>query len=191
MGLQKPESAAEQISQLILPRLYQTNGSAQEKSLLMDISSWILLSSSYKMASEESNLPYWKKIILLLVVIKVSSTSFDVDIQADGFQAVEREPSVVLEQVMGTHLECIFFGDEACGGAFIREGEKPSQSEQDQGHLSSSDSAIWCWFSPESGCDSCFFRNLVNQNPLSEEKPHLELEKQHSLSDKSRLETIF
>jgi hypothetical protein len=64
------------------------------------------------------------------------------------------------------------------------------QSEQDQVHLSSSDSAIGAGFhqdvdvtvvSSESG----------HQNPLSEEKPHLELEKQQSLSDKSMLEQSF
>jgi hypothetical protein len=267
-GFTKPESAAENFSVDSSPSL-SDNGSAKEvvagkeenshhkedRLHSSSLDAEIIVdgykqldsaSSSYKMASEESNLPVLEKDYPLLVVEQVSvdtnlsaseakpvedhaigieksfgleqdqvsSTSFDVDIHADGFQAVgekldpvdsnsqhvpsndlhlsvheEREPSVVAEQVKGTHLNVSSSEMKLVEEHSSEKGET-IQSEQDQVHLSSSDSAIGAGFhqdvdvtvvSSESG----------HQNPLSEEKPHLELEKQQSLSDKSMLEQSF
>ncbi|KAF9670319.1 hypothetical protein SADUNF_Sadunf13G0056100 [Salix dunnii] len=200
-------------------------------------------SSSYKMASEESNLPVLEKDYPPLLVgqvsldtklsaseakpvedhaigivktfgleqDQVSSTSFDADIHADGFQAVdeklylvdsnsqhvpsndlhlsvheEGEPSVVAEQVLGTHLDVSSLETKLVEEHLSEKGET-IQSVQDQVHSSISDSVIGVGIhrdvdvtvvSSESG----------QQNALFEGKSHLELEKQQSLSDKSILE---
>ncbi|KAG5232902.1 Uro-adherence factor [Salix suchowensis] len=139
---------------------------------------------------------------------QISSTSFDADIHADGFQAVderlylvdsnsqhvpsndlhlsvheEGEPSVVAEQVLGTHLDESSLEMKLVEEHSSEKGET-IQSVQDQVHSSISDSVIGAGFhrdvdvtivSSESG----------HQNALFEEKSHLESEKQQSLSDKS------
>ncbi|KAJ6693871.1 hypothetical protein OIU85_004639 [Salix viminalis] len=139
---------------------------------------------------------------------QVSSTSFDADIHADGFQAVderldlvdsnsqhvpsndlhlsvheEGEPSVVAEQVLGTHLDESSLEMKLVEEHSSEKGET-IHSLQDQVYSSISDSVIGAGFhrdvdvtivSSESG----------HQNALFEEKSHLESEKQQSLSDKS------
>ncbi|KAF9661280.1 hypothetical protein SADUNF_Sadunf19G0051700 [Salix dunnii] len=233
-GVMKPESAVENVS---------VNSLASLSEIIFDgIKQLNFASSSYKMASEESNLPVLEKDYPPPVVEQVSadielsatedkpvkdhglvteknlgleqdqvnSSGFNVDIQVDGFQAVdekldlvdsnshlvpsnnshlsaheERQPAVVGEHVFGNYLDLSSSETKHVEENSLKKG-KTIQFKQDQVHLPSSDTTIGAGFQQDVDL-TVVSLDSGHHNPLSGEKSHLESEKQQSLSDKSML----
>ncbi|KAJ6291815.1 hypothetical protein OIU76_023826 [Salix suchowensis] len=149
-GVMKPESAVENVS---------VDSLASLSEIIVDgIKQLNFASSSYKMASEESNLPVQEKDYAPPVVDQdqINSPGFDVDIQVDGFQAV------------GEKLDLVDSNSH----------HVPSNDSHLSAHEERQPAVVdLTVISLDSG----------HQNPLSGQKSHLELEKRQSLSDKSML----